>query len=122
MLDATRSVGRPMIGSSSLFAARAAHLRLERGERNLTLKSVERIAQRIGIDLLDTELGVKNTLTPPRDAKPEPLTILLAPPSGNFVSTQYESDCARFVSEGKGSHAAAHRLPSITHRWACSAL
>ena len=48
------------------------------------------------------ELHVEETLTPRRDAEPEPLTTFLAPrPSGNFVSTQYESDCARFVSEAK---------------------
>ena len=48
------------------------------------------------------ELGVEKTLAPRRDAESEAPTTLLAPLlSGNFVSTQYESDCARFVSEAK---------------------
>jgi hypothetical protein len=48
------------------------------------------------------ELGVEKTLAPRRDGESEPPTTLLAPLlSGNFVSAQYESDCARFVSEAK---------------------
>jgi hypothetical protein len=48
------------------------------------------------------ELGVEQTLAPRSGVESEPLPPLLAPrPSGNFVSSQYESDCARFVSEAK---------------------
>jgi hypothetical protein len=47
-------------------------------------------------------LGAGETAAAGTDAEPEPLTGSVAPPlPGNFVSAQYESDCARFVSEAK---------------------
>jgi hypothetical protein len=49
-----------------------------------------------------SELPVGNSAAPQTDAVP-----------GNFVSAQYESDCARFVSEAK---TLAHRRASALER------
>jgi hypothetical protein len=48
------------------------------------------------------ESGVGKTAAPPADAESDPLAASLAPtPRGHFISSDYETDCARFLLETK---------------------